>query len=174
MSRLIISLLVLSGLGSCQTIDLKETCRGEWGYMVGDTAYCELLIDEAKVYSYHYQAPNSYSYSYEIKNDTFYLYGNQTSKVESSPIQYLGKDAFQIMGITPSTLHRISYEEASPYSLANYHQHIKKLIENKTITQIYEQRIFTEMEEAKKRFETKFEQRRNIALYKLKQAQGKK
>lgn len=163
----VLGLLLLVG---CNTIDLKKSCQGEWGYMVGDTAYCELLIDAHNVYPYHYKALNSYAYSYEIKEDTFYLYGHQEGYIECSPIKYLGKNSFQIMGITPAVLHRLP---ASKYSLATYYTSLQKLYQDKSMVELYEQGAFSEAEELKQAFERDFKKRRSSALFHSKPSKQK-
>lgn len=167
MLRLVAIISISTMWMSCTKVDIKEFCQGEWSYTIGDTAYSELLIEGAKVFPYHYNALNSTAYSYKIQNDTFYIYGNEGDLVERSPIKYIDPNTFQILGITPSKLRRISYPEAASNSLSKYRQNIYRLSLDKTIVEIYEQNIFEEMEDARMIFEADFEERRSIALYKL-------
>lgn len=167
MLRLVIALSTSTLWMACAKIDTKEICKGEWSYIVGDTAYCELLIEKGHVFPYHNNELNSYSYPYEIKNDTFYLYGNEGTIVEKSPIQYLNSDAFQILAITPSPLQRISYPEAAFNSLSKYQYKVQKLTMNKSVVELYDQDIFEKIDNARNRFEPTFQERRSIALYKL-------
>jgi hypothetical protein len=152
---------------ACTKIDTRETCKGEWSYIVGDTAYCELLIEGGRIFPYHHDELNSYSYPYKIKNDTFYVYGNEGTIVEESPIKYINPNSFQILGITPSPLQRISYTEAAFNSLSKYRYTTYKATLGKNVLQMYEQNAFEEMEDARKKFEPDFQERRSIALYKL-------
>lgn len=158
---------------SCTKIDTREICKGEWSYIVGDTAYCELLIEGGRIFPYHHDELNSYSYPYKIQGDTFYIYGNEGAMVEKSPIKYIDDNSFQILGITPSVLQRISYPEAAFNSLSKYRYTTYKATLGKNIVEMYEQNTFEEMEEAKKKFEPTFQERRSIALYKLKKEKAK-
>lgn len=167
MLRLVIAILCSTLWVSCTKVDLKEVCRGEWSYIVGDTAYCELLIEGGKVYPYHHNQLNSYAYPYKIEKDTFYIYGNEGTIIEQSPIKYIDPNTFQILGITSSVLQRISYPEAASNSLSKYRYRVFKLTLDKGIVDIYEQDIFEKMEEARKLFDPSFQERRSIALYKL-------
>jgi len=146
----------------CNSVNLQEACKGEWSYFVNDSSYCELLIGEGIVFPYHYNELNSYSYKYKIENDTFYIYGNKEGVVESSPINYLGKDSFQILAITPSTLKRIN---KSTNSLATYHYKRENLLKNKNINRLIAERTFVEMHELKKVFEEEYQERRRTAIY---------
>lgn len=151
---------------ACSKIDTNEVCKGEWSYIVGDTAYCELLIEGGRVFPYHNKELNSYSYPYKIKNDTFYIYGNEGAIVEESPIKYIDENTIQILGITPARLQRISYPESAFNSLSKYRYKVYKLTLGKTMVELYEQGVFEEMEDAKNNFEPTFQERRSIALYK--------
>lgn len=152
---------------ACTKIDTRKTCKGEWSYIVGDTAYCELLIEGGRIFPYHHDELNSYSYPYKIEMDTFYIYGNEGTIVEQSPIKYIDPNSFQILGITPSTLQRISYPEAAFNSLSKYKYTIYKATLGKSVVEMYEQNAFEKMEEARSKFEPDFQERRSIALYKL-------
>jgi len=166
MLRLGIAMFVSIFWMACAKIDTKETCQGEWSYIVGDTAYCELLIEGGRVFPYHNDELNSYSYAYKIQMDTFYIYGNEGRLVERSPIKYIDENTFQILGITPSKLRRIYYPEAAFNSLSKYKYNAYKLALGKSMIELYEGKVFEEIEEAKRKFETTFQERRSIALYK--------
>lgn len=166
MLRLGIAIFVSTLFMACAEVDTKEACKGEWSYIVGDTAYCELLIEGGRVFPYHNDELNSYSYPYKIQMDTFYIYGNKGAVIEQSPIKYIDENTFQILGITPSVLQRISYTEAAFNSLSKYHYTAYKATLGKTVVEMYEQNAFEEMEDAKGKFEPDFQERRSIALYK--------
>lgn len=166
MLRLGIAIFVSTLFMACAEVDTKEACKGEWSYIVGDTAYCELLIEGGRVFPYHHDELNSYSYPYKIQTDTFYLYGNEGAIVEQSPIKYIDENTFQILGITPSLLQRISYPEAAFNSLSKYRYTAYKATLGKSVVEMYEQDAFEAIEEAKKKFEPTFQERRSIALYK--------
>lgn len=167
MLRLGIAISISTLWMACAKIDTKEFCKGEWSYIVGDTAYCELLIEGDRVFPYHHKELNSYSYPYKIQKDTFYIYGNEGTIVEKSPIEYIDPNTFSILGITPSLLQRISYPKVVFNSLSKYRYKIFKLSLNKSIVELYEQNIFEEIEAVKDNFESTFQERRSIALYKL-------
>jgi hypothetical protein len=167
MLRLVIALSISTLWMACAKIDTKEVCKGEWSYIVGDTAYCELLIERGHVFPYHNNELNSYSYPYKIQNDTFYLYGNEGTIVEKSPIKYLDPNTFQILAITPSPLQRISYTEAAFNSLSKYQYRVQKLTLSKSVVELYDQKIFEKIDDARSKFEPNFQERRSIALYKL-------
>ncbi|CAA6814308.1 MAG: Unknown protein [uncultured Aureispira sp.] len=166
MLRLGIAIFVSTCWMACAKIDTQKTCQGEWSYIVGDTAYCELLIEGGRVFPYHNDELNSYSYPYKIQMDTFYIYGNEGTIVEQSPIKYIDANTFQILGITPSKLRRISYPEAAFNSLSKYKYRAYKLSLGKSMVELYEENVFEEIEEAKRNFESTFQERRSIALYK--------
>ena len=161
---IIIGLIAITFV-QCNSVELQESCKGEWSYFVGDTAYCELLISDAIVFPYHYKQLNGYSYNYKIENDTFYIYGNREETVEMSPINYLGPDSFQILGITPATLTRIKHEEGSPYSLSTYNYKMSKILKKKDINQLLAERAFSKMNGLVRVFEEEYLERRNRAIY---------
>lgn len=161
---------ILIGFVSCRGIDLKETCQGEWSYIVGDTAYCEILITESAVFPYHFRHNNSYSCHYLIQNDTFFLYGNEGVIVESSPINYIDKNTFEILGITNSPLKRVVHKDEESTTLADYNYKISRLLANKHIVDVLETDAYPKMELIKSAYEEKFHQRRDFALYKHQQA----
>jgi hypothetical protein len=151
---------------ACAKIDTNEVCKGEWSYIVNDTSYCELLIEDGYVFPYHHNELNSYTYPYKIQQDTFYIYGNEGAIVEKSPIKYIDPNTIQILGITPSRLERISYPEAAFNSLSKYRYKVYKSTLGKSIVEMYDQNVFEELEDAKSNFEPTFQERRSIALYK--------
>jgi hypothetical protein len=170
--------IMITGLAAmifmgCNPANLQETYIGEWAYFVSDTSYCELLIGEQMVFPYHNNELNSYSYKYKIANDTFYIYGNIEGVVESSPINHLGKDSFQILGITPSTLTRLKHNHKSSSSLATYHYKRENLLKNKDINALIAERTFVEMDELKKDFEKNYQERRRMAIYQKNKQQSK-
>lgn len=172
MLRFVMAISVSTLWVACTKIDIKEVCKGEWSYIVGDTAYCELLIEGGQVFPYHHNELNSYSYPYKIQKDTFYIYGNEGLIVEKSPIKYIDQNTFQILGITPSYLKRISYPKAAFNSLSKYRYKVYKLMLNRNIVELYEQNIFEEIEAVRSDFEPAFQERRSIALYKLNKEQS--
>lgn len=164
MQKIILFGSLILVFAQCNSVDLKQSCQGEWSYIVGDTAYCELLINDSIVYTHHYGHLNGQAHPYSISNDTFFLYGN--NHTESSPIHYLGTDSFKILGITPSTLKRVKHKNPHNHSLARYYYKLIKFTRNKDIHQLFESNAFPKMLEAKKMFEPNFQQRRSFALYK--------
>jgi len=165
---------ILSSFMSCKGVDLKESCKGEWSYIVGDTAYCEIAIADSTVFPYHYYHNNSYSCRYLIKNDTFFLYGNGGVTIESSPINYIDKNTFEILGITPSPLKRITDQDKTSTTLSQYQYKLGRLVANRHIVDILQEDAYPKMDAIKASYEAGFTQRRDFALYKHKSELSKK
>jgi hypothetical protein len=167
MLRVLIYILIITLFVQCRSKDFPENCNGEWSYWSSDKNYCEVLITDDFVLPYHIGAPDFNVYKYEIRNDTFYIFGNDSNISEMSPIHFLGKDSFQILGITPSVLKRVKHDKVNSNSILKYHNKINNLLKNRNIVDIIDDNIFVEMDEAKKRFETGFKQRRLDILYNI-------
>lgn len=163
---LIVSFFIVS-LCACSEPDVQQTCKGEWQYILNDSTYCELLINDSIVFPYHDNVISQFSYRYKIQNDSFFIYGNAGNDyLESSPIEYLGTDSFRILGITPATIKRLPQQAAGTYNLARYHYQLYQLLRPKDPATLYEMDAFAYMSEARARFEALFRARRDLALYK--------
>lgn len=165
MLRVLIYFLIISLFYQCKSKDFPENCNGEWSYWSSNNNYCEVLITDDFVLPYHFGEPDLIVYKYEIKNDTFYIYGNESNILEMSPIHFLDKDSFQIQGITPSVLKRIKHDKTNPNSILKYHKKINNLLKNRNIVDIIDDNIFVEINDAKIQFEKDFKQRRLNVLY---------
>ncbi|MCH2023153.1 MAG: hypothetical protein MK207_11810 [Saprospiraceae bacterium] len=166
MVRVFIYILIISLFSHCESKNFPQNCTGEWFYWSAQNTYCEILITEEFVLPYHKDAQNLITYKYHIRNDSFYLIGNDPNILETSPIYFLGEDSFQIKGITPSILKRIQHSKTNPVSLLNYHNKINKLISNRNIVEIVDDNILIEINNVKKQFDEAFTQRRIHALSK--------
>ncbi|MDC0230891.1 hypothetical protein OAK19_02910 [Aureispira] len=165
MIRVFFYILIITQFYHCKSKISPKNCIGEWSYCSAGNNYCEILITDDFVLPYHAGAPNFLAYKYQIRNDTFYIYGNDSIVSEMSPIHFLSKDSFQIKGITPSVLKRIEHDKSNVNTLLKYHNKINHLLKNRDIVDIVDDNVLVEINEAKNHFEKDFKQRRINFMY---------